>query len=264
LELNKRRTAQHIKDNQGSYELSALIYADSFFYILRQKNALIASDEVTLVELEKVCEQIKLTYDITQLDIAIFDECFTLVPLEDFEEAERATYMTQASGSLPSGRSKLVKVDDHFDVQASLCYEISQDLVKRCLDLHPRANLCHAVTSLWAKVRQGQKGPLIHLCRIGNKVLTIAAQDGQLRLATVIHGDQPVTVLYYVTLTTQVLGLSADTLNVELSGDFVAGSSSDQLLRRYFNHVSYPSSSLTLEGVRLDPSFHYTLESLSI
>ena len=261
MEVKKNLISPHTPDKEKTYELSALLDVDSFFYALLDSGGEVAKmDQISLNTKLELDQYPKLNSS----KIAIANQNYTLVPESDYTKESLAEYVQHKMG--PSLQNKYVYQADHLKESGLfVCYAIPTELYQYCFNFSAIPIFRHQVSVLISQINMSNKGVVIHVSRNNHNIVIIAHKGGQTTMASTFESRSPMTTLYYITLVQESIGAKKVDLDIEFSGDFVSGDKTERLVRRYFSKVRYTSSTLKMNGQLLEnPSVYFPLQSVSL
>lgn len=261
MEVRKSLTSLHTPDTEKTYELSALIDVDSFFYA-------ILDNDSNVVKIDHVNFAIRLALDqypkLKSAKIAVANRYFTLVPEVDYAKESLVDYVQHILG--PSSQGQYVYQADHVE-EAGLfvCYAIPKHLYQYCFGLPSIPILRHQVSTLLSQINRRTSRNVIHVSRNDARIIIIANVEGQICLANTFESKSPVTTLYYISLIQEHIGVDKQDVEIEFSGTLLPGDETERLVSRYFPKLRYSPSSLKMDDQLLEnSSAYFPLQSVSL
>ncbi len=232
---------------------------DSFFYAITNDEGQL--EEVHLIQQSEEID-LKKYPKLRSTKIALANRYYTLIPEADYNEHSLEDYVYQVLGSSP--RHQYVFQADH--VQAAglyVCYAIPKSLYQYCFKLPSIPIIYHQVGTLLPLVKPEDTRSVIHVSRYQDLIIIIAFVNGRLHIANTFVSLSPITTLYYISLIQKNIGVKKRDVDIEFSGAFIRGDETERLLSRYYNNLSYRSSSLKLDDQLLEnSSLYYPLQSV--
>jgi len=265
LEIKKSIRSSHTLDIEKTYELSALIDVDSFFYVITDAD----QEQVTIIDhtpIKKGDKELQLTPNLKlkSAKIAIANSLYTLIPADQYTPETLKDYVHQVM--LPFSRDLYVYQSDHIpSAELYICYAIPKDLYKYCFTLPAIPILYHQVGALLTQVNRKSSRTIIHISRHADNIIIFVIVKGQVKLANTFKSDSPITTLYYITLVHQSLGIGKENLDLEFSGAFIPKDETDRLVSKYFSNIKYSPASIKLDGQLIEhSSVYFPLQSVSL
>lgn len=231
-----------------SYELSAVIDADSFFYVLSDYgDKYIHHGKASMAELsvDKLVPNERVSIRRTKLGIA--NDLFTIVPATDYHGSKKEAYVRHAAALDPSV-TYIFASDYHAQARAYICYAMPQSVVQTCQQTFDQPVFAHIIAAVMDRACQAtEKSSSIYLCKVASQTLMLFVDEGVFKLGRVIKADGPLNILYFTSLVTEIYQLDPALINIELSGAIDPGDRINALLQKYFANVNFSEIPIHLQ-----------------
>jgi len=245
LELRERQSVNFI-EAEKAYELSALIYADSFFYgLFDYGSKLVKSSDISSDELKTKGLLGTSKATVRKSKFGILNQLFTLIPKAEYDHHNIADFV-KAACKIDDPSAYIYRSDyiPHYGLR--VCYAIAKDKVSLINEVYESPSLLHYVTALIASTETGEDGLYVHV--IDDKILIAAKVDDRLQNANCYTYDADETAVYYIGLNYQETKLSSNNSPILLSGDIKADSGFSTIMNKYFDQTKLVTPPISIDG----------------
>ncbi len=237
-----------IKKNATLYDLSALIGADRFsFLVLDQKQNVIVLRSYNIEENADIKAFFRKTYlqdEILKLNfgsirVALNSSKHTLVPSILYNQKEKATYLQNMVDLLPSDK---VDTDDLNFIDTKIIYAVNkeiEDLIKESFD-NPK--IYHASTAFIKGaylLSEKQEGFHMYINVFHRKLNILLFNKKDLLFNNTFAFQNVRDFVYYVMLVLDQFKINPESIPVHLCGQIMRESEAFKLLYRYIKTVYF-------------------------
>ena len=237
-----------IRKNSNLYDLSALIGADRFsFLVLDNNQNVIVLRSYTFEENKDIKTFLRKTYhqdDILKLNfasvkVAVTNSKHTLVPAKFFAKEDLAIYLKNVVDLLPTDN---VDHDDLNDIDAKNIFAINQEIKELILEFFNNTKLFHGSTAFirgTLALSKNQSGHQMYINVLNRKLNIVLFEDGKLLFNNSFSFQNVRDFVYYVMLVLDQFKVDPETVPVFLSGQIMRESEIFKLLYRYIKNVDF-------------------------
>lgn len=238
-----------------SYELSALIDADSLFYgIIDYRKQLKRAVRVGLHNLDNQALTSQIDYSIRKTKVAFLSNQFCLVPTHEYSNNYGAELLWHGQKDADSDYILRNDYCEKFDLR--VIYSIRRDDIYRFQDSTSPIALHHFVTACLETCDTTNPSKKVKLMIFDHKLLILVHEGKRLLICNVYDYNEPTTLLYYVSLVYEQMKLDRQSQSVEIAGLLTSKEDTFHLLKKYFGNISFADYGLSLDGFQAPHVYH--------
>lgn len=235
-----------------SYELSALLDADSLFYgVLDYSRRLKKAAYLTLDR--EVQDPIEKEYKIRKVKIGILSPIFTLVPAQEFSSSHAAD-LIQHNHLLPDGVDHLIRNDYCEKFNIRVVYAVTKQDLDFLTTSFEAPSLHHFITACIEDLDVSVTGVQFRVILLSGKMTIVVHEGEKLLLANTYAYTDTATFLYFVTLVFKQLGLDRLDQLITISGYLSISDEIIATIKKYYAQVQFVDHSVILDS---DVPRHY-------
>jgi hypothetical protein len=143
---------------------------------------------------------------------------------------------------------------EKFDLR--VIYAIHRDHIYRFQDTSPSLAIHHFVTACLETCDTSVPTKVVKLMIFRDKLLILVHEGKSLLICNVYDYNEPTTLLYYISLVFEQLGLDRKTQPVKVAGLMTSEEDAFSLLKKYYGNISFADQGLSLEGFQAPHVYH--------
>lgn len=244
--------------NSGkSCELSALLYADSFFYGLMDYGQLLLKTGVQKsAELSTILSD-NLDYKIRRTRLAVMDNNFVIFPEGSYTSENIGTAFYHSHGF--TVERYLFRSDSMDDLGLKVVYAIDKEKVKWINQTFDSPSLIHFTTAMLSnvKLKEGDAASRLHVCLVGSQLSLVLIVDNNLKWCNTYDCGNVKAFLYYIGLVSEIFLLPTNELELYLSGWLDKDHLYVKELNKYFSLLKFQDQGINFYGVNTDNHQYY-------
>ena len=256
MELSISKESKDFKQVDKAYELSALLYADSFFYGLFDYGfKLSKADKISISNDLKTSIISSSKGSIRKAKLGILNSSFVLIPKADFRHEDINQYLTMSIGNI-NLEKEIVRSDYIVNHSIRVCYSVSKKditLINSCFEA---PSLQHYITTIIASIPDGKDGLFVHI--IESNIVIVAILEGKIKLANIYEAADVETIFYYISLAYQESDLSTMNAIIHITGDKSQDDQFNELIHSYCSNVTTTSPPISMDNILLEDAYRYT------
>jgi len=237
-----------IRKNANLYNLSALIGADRFSFLVLDKNQnVIVLRSYNFEENKDIKTFLRKTYlqdEILKLNyasvrVAVNNSKHTLVPAVLFDEKEDAIYLKNVVDLKPTDK---VGFDELNFINAKNVFAVNQEIEQLILEFFNNIKLYHGSTAFIRGaflLAEKQEGFQMFINVLHRKLNILLFENGKLQFNNSFNFQNVRDFVYYVMLVLDQFKVNPETVPVFLSGQIMRESEIFKLLYRYIKNVDF-------------------------
>ncbi len=237
-----------IKKNANLYDLSALIGAGRFSFLVLDKNKnVIVLRSYSFEEKENIKSYFRKTYlqdeilklNFASVKVAVNNSKHTLVPSNLFDENEKAAYLENMAELLPTDK---VNSDDLNFIGAKNVYAINKEIEKLILEAFNNIKIYHGSSALIQGVHllaNTQEGFHMYINVLNKKLNILLFERKNLMFNNSFAFQSVNDFVYYVMLVLDQFKVNPEKAPVYLCGQIMRESEVFKLLYRYIKNVDF-------------------------
>jgi hypothetical protein len=237
-----------IRKNANLYDLSALIGADRFSFLVLDKNQnVIVLRSYSLEEDKDAKSFIRKTYlqdeilklNFASVKVAVNNSKHTLIPAEFFDEEEKPIYLENMVELL---QTDTIGVDDLSFIDAKNVYAVNQEIQEMILESFDNMTLFHGSTAFIQGaylLTDTQKDFQMYINVLNRKLNILLFEKNNLLFNNSFSFKNVKDFVYFVMLVMDQFKVNPETVPVYLCGQIMRESEIFKLLFRYIKNVDF-------------------------
>jgi hypothetical protein len=259
LEVKYQKIADSLEESSKSYELSALIYADSLFYGLYDYGFKLQKSGVANINSAiktLLLENTKASLRRSKLGLA--NANFTLLP-PGFYNSEQIDELLAHSNNDLSEDTHLFRSDsiENFDIRIG--YAVKKDLVKKLNTTFDSPILVHYMTAFLTNIDINHVNSeyQLHSCIYGDYQALALCKGSKLIWANHYKAPTPPLQLYNIAICAQLHHIDPSDISIHLSGWIDDNHGTVHLLKQYFKQITFDRNETSFNGQDIDDVQYY-------
>ncbi len=246
-----------------SYELSALINADSLFYgVFDYAKTLIWAARIPLSRISLLREELgKNDINIRKFKAGFYSTAYTIIPNEEYSSADSETLYEHVN-HYESPNDYILRSDYSEQFGLRLIYSVPKEVVKLVNQAFDNCSMIHANFAQLETMPSNDES-LVRLCFHDASFDLSVTQNNQLKLSNSFEYETVKDLLYFVGLTFERLGLDHRNQIIELGGLIDYEGEVVQMLKEYFGAVRYGNGYIKSDLERSEEHIHLPLYMIS-
>jgi len=249
-----------------SYELSALIDADSLFYgVFDYNKTLVWAGHGSLSETDKLkAELFDNGITIRKVKIGILSSPHTIIPNEEFNTDTIKDLITHVN-HIQQPEQYIYRNEYSVQHKLRVLYAVEKDVIRTINSAFDNCQLIHVnfaqVES--TKTEGSQEDHIVRLCFYESSFCLSIVHSQQLILCNTYNYSNNQDVLYFLGLAFNRLGLEHRTQAVEVGGYVIHDGELLQELKRYFGGIRYATGYIKSKLESSEEHYHLPLYMIS-
>lgn len=237
-----------------SYELSALIDADSLFYgILDYQRHLRKASYINLSQVESLVDQI-IECKIRKSKVSFVSSEFALVPTHEYSNNIAADLLWH--GQKQDYEEYILRNDYCERFNLRVIYAIDRIDFNRVQDYFSSLSIFHFVTACLDACDTDSPFKTIRLTIFENRMVVILHEGKILHLANVYEYSDENEMLYFIGLIFSLYNLDYIKQQIVLSGWIKDDDEKARLINKYFGNVTMAHQPLVIDGFKSPHVYH--------
>lgn len=244
-------------NNDKSYELSALINADSFFYGIFDYGSNLKCAFGLPQSSSKFSDLVSAQeMGIRKAKIGIVNTLFTLVPDKEFAVKDSFQWLSSAC-RIDNPEDYIIRNDYSDEYKLRVVYAVPKPLMKDIKESIDNCSLVHFVFSCLDSIPNTGSKKKVRLIKL-DKFIVIVVKDGnQLLLANMYDYQSNMDILYFLSLVFDRLNLDSKEQHIELAGMFSKEDNLIDLLLDYYGNIQLAEGYLKLIYNEAFSEYHF-------
>ncbi len=246
-----------------SYELSALINADSLFYgVFDYAKTLIWAANIPLSRIGLLREELsKNDISIRKFKAGYYSTHYTIIPNEEFDSLNSEILFEHVNG-LENHNDSILRNEYSEQFGMRLIYKVPKEIVRVVNQAFDNCSMIHA-NFAQIETMQNQENTAVRLCFYDSSFDITVISHEKLILSNSFDYKGGQDVLYFLGLTFERLGLDYRVQTIELGGLIQYDGEVVQLLKEYFGSIQYATNYIKSDLDRSEEHFHLPLYMIS-
>ncbi len=257
MEVRLRKIADSFRDSTKSYELSALICADSFFYVLFDYGQQVIKTDWVQSKIpnhEMLLEDSQASF--RRAKFALFNKDYLILPNGIYQQDQLQTLFREVNGFLGEGYLFRSESVDALDVR--VCYAVSKHQLKQLNQDFDSPVLIHHMTAQLCSIPTFTKGRcVLYVTYIQEKMMLSLVDGKQLVWSNFYECKNVNAFVYYIGVALQTLQVDLQSVDIMIAGWLHAEHQYIRTIQTYYSGVTIHQSELTLPGNELANHQYY-------